>query len=168
MIKVIVCICITVGCAYVGNSFNKRYKERYNLFFCLVSFCNAYEANLDFFKKKLETFIIEFIDSNRNEDFLALVKVNLGIGDYEIKKGLLKEKLNKALPLLTDEQHTRIVDFFKILGKGDASGQKTQLKTYEYYFTEQLKKTSDDFDVKGKTCSKLGVLGGIFLSILVI
>ena len=93
-----------------------------------------------------------------------------GLGmEFNVKKvGVLEERLNQALPLLTEEQTAYIDGFFKILGKGDASGQKTQLKTYKFYFEEQLKKATDNFDKKGKMCNKLGLLCGIFLSILVI
>ena len=103
-----------------------------------------------------------------NKNFKMLASKGLGM-EFNVKKvGVLEEKLNQALPLLTEEQTAYINGFFKILGKGDASGQKTQLKTYKFYFEEQLKKATDNFDKKGKMCNKLGLLCGIFLSILVI
>lgn len=168
MIKVLICVCMTVCCYYIGGVFCKRYKERRNLFFSLVSFCNAYEANLNFYKKKLEIFVREFVAADGNKNFKMLASKGLGM-EFNVKKvGVLEERLNQALPLLTEEQTAYIDGFFKILGKGDASGQKTQLKTYKFYFEEQLKKATDNFDKKGKMCNKLGLLCGIFLSILVI
>ena len=78
MIKVFLCIIVTFLCSYMGVVVCKRYKSREVLFFDFVTFCNNYEANLEFFQKDLNSFVVEFSRGSSKEFSNIMLKKGFG------------------------------------------------------------------------------------------
>lgn len=166
MIKVFLCIIVTFLCSYMGVAVCKRYKSREVLFFDFVTFCNNYEANLEFFQKDLNSFVVEFSRGSSKE--FSNIMLKKGFGESYEKNSKFEFVLKNIIPLITDEQSRYINDFLNVLGKSDVISQKTQLSTYKYYFLKQLEEAKSTYEKKGKMYSKLGMLTGVFLSILMV
>lgn len=168
MIKLFLCIVVIFVSSYIGVMISKRYKLREILFFDFVTFCNNYEANLEFFQKDLNVFVMEFCKTSSKE--FSNIMTERGMGEYYDKNSNIKfmEKFNNSISITTEEQSKYINNFLNILGKSDATSQKTQLATYKYYFLKQLEDAKLLYEKRGKLYSKLGMLTGIFLSVLMV
>lgn len=163
MIKIIVLILIISISGIIGNQISSLYKTRTILLFDFVNFCNAYNANLEFFQNELEDFVKSFCES-ASKEFNIITSEKLQLNLLNSNKNIKKNFFS----LLTKEQDYYVNNFFSVLGKSDSISQKTQISTYSCYFNKELENAKFDYEKKGKIFSKLGILFGVFLSILVI
>ena len=164
MTKIILCFIVVLLTTTVGLSLSRLYKSKITLFLDMVNFCNAYEANLDFYQKTLDEFILEFCQTASIE--FVLVVESYFNSNIKKSKELFFYKIFSLN--LTDSQKIQIENMFSRLGKSDAISQKKQLSTYKYFFEKELEKSKSNYETKGKVCSKLGVVFGFFLSVLIV
>jgi len=148
----------------MGFYLSRLYKAKVSLFFDMVNFCNSYEANLDFYQKNLEDFVTEFC-ATASIEFVLLLKNYFNVNPQEHKELFFYKIFSINL---SNEQKTQIDNLFSCLGKSDVVSQKRQLVTYQYYFKKELEDAKAIYETKGKIFTKLGIVLGFFLSVLIV
>ena len=164
MTKIVLCFIVILFTTIIGFSFSRLYKSKISLFLDMVNFCNAFEANLDFYQKNLKEFIIEFCQTASIEFVLVIenyFKINIKKSNESFFYKIFS--LN-----LSSNQKSQIENVLSQLGKSDAISQKNLLSSYKYYFEKELEKSKANYESKGKVCAKLGVVLGFFLSVLIV
>lgn len=164
MTKIILCVLVILFTTIVGFCISRLYKLKISLFLDLVNFCNAYEANLDYYQKTLEDFIIDFCQ-NSSYEFILLVESYFNLTIDKPRESFFYKIFSINL---SNNQKSQIENLFNSLGKSDAVSQKKQLSTYKYYFKKELESAKCAYETKGKVCSKLGMILGFFLSVLIV
>jgi len=164
MIKIIIFVLVIASTSYIGIKASNKYKKKIEIFFDFISFCNSYEANLDFFQNNLNDFINDF-SKTASKEFgnILMEKFNLSYQPNNIN--LLFDHYTH---IINNEQMGYINNFLSILGKSDVVSQKKQIETYKYYFIKEYENAKATYEKKGKAYGKLGILSGFFIIILMV
>lgn len=164
MLKLLACFAIIAVCSYGGFFYSKKYRRREKFYFDALNFCNAYKANLGFLKLSLNELCAAFKADNSGDfaDFLCNALNGEITAECEVKDNL------SCLTFLSAEQVNFINRFVAILGRGDASSQSLQAEGYKQQIETYLKQAKEERAKKGVLCAKLGIVTGVFLSILII
>lgn len=154
--KIILCVLFISACGYGGFLLSKKYGRVERLYFDLNNFCCTFNANLGYEKVPIEKLLADN-ETLFEKDFIYLA-------DVYIRGNANDENID----ILSDEQKNKIKQFFGLIGRGDAVAQREAMSAYGDYFKNELRNAETDNKNKGKLNKKLGVLLGVFLSVLIL
>lgn len=164
--KIILILLLVVLCGFVGFGISLGYMQRKKFFYAYQIFLQGLKTDISFSAKKLFTIIEEAKKNYSNKDFIQLL--DNYIQSINEENELTKQELFKNVKILTEQEKDDLYIFFKGLGKTDIFNQvdtiKNKIETTKITY-EKVKKECE------KYCplyTKLGILAGLFLALLLI
>ena len=161
--KLVLCVVLILGFAYIGFCVSKTYILRKKFFFALNNFLNDVKVDVNFSLKKLEKILG---DSNLGSADLTLMLKNYknSLGNINLPK----EALFKDVAILNDEEKESIYVFFKSFGKTDVFSQIAIIDALIETNKNYLRKASEESKKYSTLYTKLGVMMGAFVALLII
>jgi|GEM_PF-2678147 stage III sporulation protein AB len=164
MIKVILCVLFTAAGGYIGFSIRRRCRRRSEIYKSLCKTCVMLASIMRYERPPLAEALVSCAKKTDNE-------INEALFGYAFYLEAPKSPVPKHFcnsNALSDEEQNEIDDFLKGLGKTDVFGQSEYLTYYEKVFELHLKESEEQVKKKGEPAAKLGILAGVFLSLLTI
>lgn len=151
-------------CCGVGYLMSLRYQRRKKFFDSLIIFADKLSLEINFSRERLKVLLDNF-DANNKKNLLGIDKK---FSDYldrqcELDNGIFK----KADCLKNDEKET-ILLFLKTLGRSDVENQTKEISNFVARFGEIKSKCDIEQKRYGSLCTKLGIIAGLFLAIILI
>lgn len=166
-VKIVIYSCIFLTCSMIGILKSRKYVYRVEE---LKEFKNA----LNMFKTKIKfTYepipeIFEQISNTINPDIGSIFK----IASNNMKFCTAGEAWTKAIDMdilnISLEDKTILKDLSKMLGKTDLQGQISQIEITSSFIDEQIKKAERAREKNEKMYTKLGVIIGLSIVIVLI
>lgn len=164
--KLILIILLVILCGAVGFGVSSTYKQHKIFFQTYLEFLEMLKTEIGFSANKLNDILSFAIENIRNKDFVILLKNYQKVinGQEELKQ----ELLFKNIKILNEKEKYEIYIFFKSLGKTDVFNQveiiNSKIESVKIYY-QKLKNECD------KYCplyTKLGILAGLFLALIIV
>ncbi|MBQ8761979.1 MAG: stage III sporulation protein AB [Clostridia bacterium] len=153
---------ILFGCSmFIGFKIYTNIKKREKFFDDFNSFCTILQAEIGFFKNKLEQIYSKNDYGNEFNSLLECAKENLN-NEKAINEWCDNQKY------LNEEDKTQIITFFKRLGKVDAISQKGEIIEYSNLLKNKINIIKTENTKKAKSVLSLSVMLGLALFIIVI
>ena len=149
-------IAILCGSVYLGFSFSKYYKDKLLFYNELNYFCDILENEITFHKNTISEIIKKNLDS-----FKGVLKNSLV--NYFIDK-----KPYKNISIITEKENAFIQKFFSSLGKFDSDGELANIKNYKLEVKKYIGNSEEDNKKIGSAGTKLGIIFGLLLCIVLI
>ncbi len=152
-------------CVLVGYMFSLKYKKRQKFFSSLIMFAEKLDVEINYSRDRLKKLIEEF-DANSKKHLLGVDDnyINYLQGDDE----LTGEKLFKNVSILKPSEKDLIYLFFKNLGRSDVENQTKEIKNYVKRFEQQSQVCDTENKKYGSLCTKLGIIVGLFVIVILI
>lgn len=144
-------------CTFLGWLFSAKYRKRKKFFEQLSSFYERFSLELASVRKSIPAFLEDYPATGEFKQFLFAYQTGLRTGEIIIN-----------LPFLTEEEEKLLFDFFRLLGKSDASSQQAFLKSYGVRFSALSAETAKDASRYGGLYLKIGLLFGFLVVILLV
>ena len=154
-----------VICTMAGYIFSLKYKRRQRFFSSLIMLAEKLDVEINYSRERLKKLIQEF-DLNQKKNLMGVENnyLNFLDGDGE----LTSELLFKNISFLKQSEKDLVFLFFKNLGRSDVENQSKEIKSYVKKF-EDVSKICDAENKKyGSLCTKLGIIAGLFLIVVLI
>jgi len=161
--KLFLCVTLVFGFAYIGYCISTTYILRKKFFFALNNFLNNLKVDVNFSLKKLEN-ILETTSSNSKE-------FNCLIENYKLSLNcatLQKEELFKNITILNADEKESIFLFFKSLGKTDVLNQVAIIDGTLEINKSYLNKANEEGKKYSTLYTKLGIMLGALVALLII
>ena len=161
--RIILYISIIIFTGYIGYGMSKYYLQRSHFFCALKMFVNDLKIDINFTERKL-TDILSTLKYSCKE-------VNLLITNYTHAiniNNVTKENLFIGIEFLSTEEKATIHQFFYSLGKLDVYNQIEMLNAFESLVFNYHDVSKVESKKYGALYTKLGVILGIFILILLI
>ena len=158
MTKFILCLAIVFFTSLCGWILAKRYKKRRDFLMQLSEFNDRFLSEVDYYKRPLKEFILEYPYKNEFGDFLLDFTGGLG------EKTLSLDELE----FLTIENKRLIHSCFSMLGKGDTASQKKYFNGMKELLKKAYGEAETTYKKYGNLYVKLGFLCGLLIVILII
>lgn len=156
---------IFIICIGVGYMFSLKYKKRQSFFSALMMLAEKLDVDINYSRERLKKLIEEF-DASHKKHLLGIDGnfIRYLEGDGELKT----DSLFSNISILKASERDLIYIFFKSLGRTDVENQSKEIKNYIKRF-EELSKSSDLENKKyGSLCTKLGLIVGLFVVVILI
>lgn len=146
--------------AYIGLSFKRFYKKRFELITDLRELCENLKARINFSHELLPTVLKEY--NAKTKELSCMLKF------------LAESERNKDdLMQLFDEKHIRsekemLVKFFSRLGKSDIESEIEGIEALLLKLQALERSAEADVRQKGDLYFKLGIMAGIALAVIII
>ena len=161
--KLVLCVVLIFGFAYVGYCISRTYVTRKKFFFAFGNYLNDLRVDVNFSFKKLGQILTGYnSDSSEFNRLLENYKASL---DNAI---LQKEGLFKGITILNAEEKEYVYLFFKSLGKTDVFNQVSIIDGLIETNKNYLNKASEESKKYGTLYTKLGIMMGAFVALLII
>ena len=162
MIKAVVCFLSVAICGIWGYRLSNKYIKRKKFFDVFFLFLKTLKADINFSGKKLKGIL-------KNNNLTSCQEFNLLINNYclLLDVGDFGE-LFACINILSLDEMEMICSFFKNLGKVDVYNQVKNIEAFECVVANFLKSADEDCKRYGSLYTKLGVLAGILVVILII
>ena len=158
MLKILLGCVIIAFFTFCGYFLSKKYRQRKVFFRQLYDFNQRFLNEIAYYRRPIQEFIS--MHSYQDEFDILLQTYLSSLKDYTFD-------LTSYTFLRTEEQ-SFLLDYFRMLGKGDSSSQKAYFSSVNDRL-DKLKTTSEE---EGKKYAdlyiKLGFLCGLFILILII
>ena len=160
LLGLVFCVCVGVG--YI---FSLKYKRRQKFFSALIMLAEKLDVEINYSRDRLKKLIQEF-DEGQKKHLLGIDKnyIQYLDGDEEFKTEVLFKNIN----ILKSSEKDLIFIFFKNLGRSDVENQSKEIKNYVKRFEEQSKTCDIENKKYGALCTKLGIVAGLFLVVILI
>lgn len=157
---------VLIGMTYLGFGLSKYYRKRKRFFEDMVFLCGKLCVEISFSSDSLSAIIQNSMD-NFSKDFKNMLK---GYLDYLGKNGseISVESLFGKSTLIKDDEKELFLNFFKNLGRLDASNQVQEIENFKEKFGEIKSHADDDNKKFGNLSLKLMMLLGILVVIILI
>ncbi|MEG1710628.1 MAG: stage III sporulation protein AB [Clostridia bacterium] len=160
--KIILFIVIIASCGYVGIATSKQYTQKKLLYSDLIKVCSRFSVSVRY-TKPIITDIIQGLIGSCSEPMKETFENFTNCLRFP---EMPAPKHYCALVSLSEEERKEIDDFLCGLGKSDTSGQTEHIALYAERFDMRYKEALQICKNKGTMCSKLGILAGIMLCIV--
>lgn len=152
-------------CTFVGYFFSLKYKKRQKFFSSLIMLAEKLDVEINYSRERLKKLIQEF-DNNQRKNLMGIENnyLNFLDGDEELNS----ELLFKNISFLKPSEKDLVFLFFKNLGRSDVENQSKEIKSYVKRFEEQSKICDSENKKYGSLCTKLGIIAGLFLVVILI
>lgn len=159
MLKILLCVLIVLGCGYMGFSVSRYYIKREKFFSDFIDFLNHAKTQISFFQSRLAEVFTSFSCSGDMAKILAIMAARVkGEEDQEPKKPIY----------LNDNEWTWICGFLYAIGKCDLEREVDSIINIQEKANAAKINCQKDVLKKGSAATKLGVLLGLSIAILVI
>lgn len=157
---------VVIGMVYIGFGILRFYQGRKRFFEDLTLFCNKLCVDISFSKENLKTIINQNIASY-GKNFRSVLQ---GYLQYlENNENVLSvDSLFKKSSLQKEDEKEFILQFFKDLGRLDASNQVLEIQNYKAQFENYRKNAEEENKKFGGLSLKLMILFGILVAIILI
>lgn len=148
-----------------GYIFSLKYKKRQKFFSSLIMLAEKLDVEINYSRERLKILISDFDEKQKK----TLFGIDLNYLAYlDGKVELSNQTLFKNINFLKENEKDIVFIFFKSLGRSDVENQSKEIKSYIKRFEEQSKICDNDNKKYGSLCTKLGVIFGLFLIIVLI
>ncbi len=156
-------IVLVASCTYVGYGFSKQYNLRAEFFEALDLFLKKMNLEINFSREKLKPIVSEYKTNCKELDGILKNFLNA----LEIRDLGLKELFEKT-KLLKDDEKEMLFSFFKSLGHFDLSGQTDHINNFLKNFNFYLESSKEEKTKYGTLFTKLGIIVGVMISLILI
>lgn len=164
--KLVLIIALVGLCSAIGFGFSSGYKQRKNFFEAYVIFLQTLKTDINFSADKIIEIIKRAILSTTCKDFTILLS---NYQDVLLKRSeVTKENLFKEVKLLTQQEKEQLFRFFTSLGKTDVFNQVEVISNELERAKTVSQKVKSDCDKYCPLFTKLGILAGLFLALIII
>ena len=161
MVQFAVGLAVVIFSTYCGRAMAKRYKLRKCFFSEMWEFNTQFLTELGYGKRPLQELILSYPTKG---EFVWLLSEVLR-GRFERKK--MPADLS-TYAYLTDDEKRFILEYFQVLGKGDAHSQKLYFSQAGNSLQSLKIKAADEYGKKAELYTKLGFLAGLAILIIVV
>ncbi|MGI5841706.1 MAG: stage III sporulation protein AB [Christensenellales bacterium] len=161
--KLVMILVLVVACTYVGRGFSNHYVLRHSFFNELLMFFNKLNLDINFSREKLKPIIASYTSQSKE---LSIILKNF-LEAIEEKK-VDENKLFSGTRLLTQDEKNTLLAFFSSLGRFDLLGQTNQINNFVKQFETTIKQTSADKEKYGTLFTKLGLIIGVVISLILL
>ena len=154
MLKIISLSTIFFIVSFIGVEISSNYSKKERLFRELLSFCNLMINNIKFNKNKLYIILKENIN-NYSSELRSYLECYINGTKYKSS-------------LISEEQDIKISEFISGLGCFDVNGEVGYIENYKSIFYDYHMTAKENNKKYGSLFSKLGIVSGILLVILLI
>ena len=153
-IKVLLALAIVAFATLLGYLAATKWRLRRDFYVQLCLFHERYLNELGYARKPLGEFLKEY---SYKGDFAKVVQA---FGE--------ERKTQIGLGYLTKEERAEAVDYFSMLGKGDAASQKGYFSAQTAALTQKREGAQREAKTRGELYTKLGLLAGLAAVILIV
>lgn len=152
-------------CVVVGYIFSSKYKKRMSFFSTLILLAQKLDVEINFSRERLKKLIESFDEKSRG----ALLGIDKAFIDYLENGGeLTSERLFGKNNLIKSEDREIVTIFFRSLGRSDVENQSKEIKNSISRFEKLLNDASSENKKYGKLGTKLGIITGLAIIIILI
>ncbi len=152
-------------CVVVGYIFSSKYKKRMSFFSTLILLAQKLDVEINFSRERLKKLIESFDEKSRG----ALLGIDKAFIDYLENGGeLTGERLFGKNNLIKSEDREIVTIFFRSLGRSDVENQSKEIKNSISRFEKLLNDASSENKKYGKLGTKLGIITGLAIIIILI
>ena len=156
---------IFVICVFIGVIFSSKYKKRVQFFSALILLAQKLDVEINYSRERLKKLIESFDEKSKKN----LLGVDIAFLEYLDKGGeLTSEKLFKKSGILKTEEKETVTLFFKNLGRSDVENQTKEIKNSLSRFEKLQSDATNDNKKYGTLGTKLGIITGLVIAILLI
>lgn len=161
---ILLVILLVVLFGMLGFGFSGYFIIRKNFFNSLSSFLMEVKTNVNFNSKRVTEILSN--NSNRNKNVYRLLE---NYSNSLARKDVVdKDILFDGISFLTEQEKESIFVFFSSLGKVDIFNQVEQIDCFIKTFSEYYDSSKKQCDKKCSLYTKLGILLGLFVALLII
>ena len=147
---------VLLGLTFIGYSYSKKFKQKLSFYKDLNNFCNVLENQIKFSKNTLTKIVV----SNTQ---IYGADFNQMLTNY-----FTLHKPFENLLFLNERENAFIANFLNSLGKLDASGEVNNIKNYNSEVIRQLEGANDEYQKFGTMVTKLEIIAGLLICVLLI
>lgn len=152
-------------CVFIGYMLSSKYKKRMAFFSSLILLAQKLDVEINYSRERLKK-LIESFDEKVKKNLLGIDKAFL---DYLEKGGdLTSERLFKKNGIIKTEEKEIVTMFFKNLGRSDVENQTKEIKNSLSRFDKLLADATTENKKYGTLGTKLGIITGLVIAILLI
>lgn len=156
MLKVLLCIAAFGLCVCAALLLTRRYRRRKEFFYALNLFNERLYNEVSYLRAPLSTFIEKY---DFGGDFQKMLREKRE-GDFG--------RENYGFAYLTADERKFLGDYFRLIGKSDAASQRAYLSAARAEMGERRRLAEEEYKKYFSLYSKLGVLAGLILVILIV
>lgn len=156
MLKAILCVCAFGLCVVVALLLTRRYRQRKEFFYSLNLFNERLVNEVSYLRAPLSKFIGRYAFGG---DFQKMLN--------EKTKGDFAQE-NYDYPYLSADERKFLGDYFRLIGKSDASSQRAYLCAVRVEIAERRHTAEEEYRKYLSLYCKLGVLAGLIAVILIV
>ena len=152
-------------CVFAGFLFSIKYRRRMAFFSTIIMLAQKLDVEINFSRERLKK-LIESFDQKARGNLLGVDKAFI---EYLENGGdLTSERLFGKNNLLKAEEKEVVTIFFRGLGRSDVENQTKEIKNAISRFEKLLEGASADNKKYGSLGTKLGIIAGLAVVILLI
>ncbi|MBE7074443.1 MAG: hypothetical protein E7376_00460 [Clostridiales bacterium] len=164
--KLILILVLVALCGCVGFKISSNYKQRQKFFQALNFFLQSFKTEINFTSNRL----LKIIEHAKNT--IKSKELNTLLDNYSvlIQNGHDFDNVNlfSGINFLKQQEKETIFIFFKELGKTDVYNQTDSISNMQNICSEFLLQTKKDCDKYCSLYTKLGVLFGLFIALIIV
>lgn len=164
MLKIIGCLFVIISCSLCGFYFSSQKTRRIVCLGEIIRLINEIEISMKYSRKTTADMLHELCKNSFEEiGFLSEVSIK-----EKTFFESFKELVEKNAPPLTDDDKKLLLSFAGELGSTDSEGQIKSAALYKSFFEKRLDGAKGECERQSRLYSSLGVLSGVFISILLV
>ena len=160
--KLILCIALIVICFLLGRAFSIQYRDRKRIMESCLSFIDYVTSEIKYKSLSIKKICKNF--NINNKQFLKLVDCYYD----SLRVSTSFEIVSKEFNILSNEDKTLIENLFNSIGKYDVDTQVKELGKFREECEKQRELATLDYNKYSSLYSKLGLIIGIAISILLV
>ena len=164
--KIILLLILISLSGIIGYGISFSYKQRYNFFYSLSIFLQNLKTDINFLSTKLLNILDKTSKNINNNDLTSLLNNFTKLIKEE--ECINVQSLFKGISFLIETEKEQICLFFKNLGKTDAINQIEVISNMQNTVSDYLTCAKKDCDKYCSLYTKLGVLFGLFVCLVIV
>lgn len=163
--QIVLSVIVLFGCSYVGYGLGQYYIMRHQFIGALITFLQVLKVDISYLKDDLIK-VIETHKKNCPTSLQTVLKSYLKTLTEQETITVESLKNNIKTPYLEEPEYGTLLQFFESLGKSDVTSQLELLDQFLAFFHRYYKNAETQKKKYAGLFSKLGVLLGIFLMVI--
>ena len=158
LMAMLFCLCVAVG--YFSSL---KYRKKLAFYSALIMLAQKLDVEINFSRERIKKLINNFDVKSKSN----LLGVDKAFNDYLEKGGeLTSERLFEKNSPIKQEEKEVVTMFFKSLGRSDVENQTKEIKNFISRFEKFLSEASQDNKKYGSLGTKIGIIAGLAVVIL--
>ena len=163
--KIILIVILFATSLSIGYFFAAKYRKRQQFFQSMVMLCQKFDVEINYSKERVKNVISNLDEKHKNKLF-GIDKNYISFLDQE--NSLDKDTLFKNISFLKEDEKDLIYMFFKSLGRSDLDSQSKEINNFLSRFETLSSAAEKDNKKYGSLSIKLGLIAGLFITVLFI